>query len=178
MAPPGAGSLLTCCAVACSVDGRADVIWIPLQGNWKNPVVLAGAGAAAEQKAVFLAPRHPPHRPLCSTSSARVVDNVRGRVTLTPVSPHVLDVLQPHQASRGRSGGVTAPSLREGRENIRVPDSTNKRLQLSCASNADGAPCWPLCKVHTTDGGGCTSSRDTDSCTGHHCSPHINTNAA
>lgn len=72
------------------------------QGNWKNPVVLAEAGAAAEQKAVFLAPRHLPHRPLCSASSARVVDNValfhRGRVTLTPVSPRTLDVLQPHQA--------------------------------------------------------------------------------
>lgn len=148
------------------------------QGNWKNPVVLAEAGATAEQKAVFLAPRHPPHRPLCSTSSARVVDNVAlfhsGRVTLTPVSPTSCSPAGPE----GGAVGAAAPSLGEGRENIRVPDSTNKCLRLCCTSNADGALCWPLCEVRTTDGAGCASSRDTDSCTSHRCSPHIDTNAA
>lgn len=58
----------------------------------------------------------------------------------------------------GGAVGGAAPSLGEGRENIRAPDSTNKCLQLCRTSNADGALCWPLCEVHTT-----ASSWDTDS---------------
>lgn len=147
--------------------GRADVIWIPAPRgtgkilscclrlerrrnrrprSWRRATRLTALRAPLHQRGSSITWRSSTEDgsrwPQCHHASG---------TSCSPVRPE------------GGAVGGTAPSLGEGRENVR--DSTSKCLRRCCTSNADGALCWPLCEVHAAVGAGCVSSRDADSCT-------------